>query len=252
MRNVALPLPSLGGSRTSHTSRADAIKSSLELGNGRSLPVAFLHEYSVQHTLSWDAAITLGGVTLSPGSCNLYGFPAVSAPGEEPQMLTGRRLELLCRAILAAATSSDAPEGGGGMCHKADASGAYVLHVLLIANTPAALALAMALAHARPRLLLQSHAEGFFTGEHGLHILAVNRRESELCVLLQLAGDRLNPQELHGLLTEQVKGGFFLDPPMKYYGGTILGYLAAFGLVRLSHRAPAASAPALHPDADDG
>ena len=59
--------------------------------------------------------------------------------------------------------------------YRRDASGGLVTHALLIANTPQSIRLAMDIFARWPRLLTYGHAQGFFTGEHALHILAVNR-----------------------------------------------------------------------------
>ena len=198
-------------------------------GTSYETSVVITHAFEQQHTIMWKSEVKLGGVTLDPASCNLYTFPATNSinKGERGAIiLTGQRLELACRIILAAATAGhDAAEEGGGaealatptwddepassftsqnpngkasaaggdaseaddLCLRPDCSGAYVLHSLLLANTSPSIALAMAIYNARPRLLLQVHADGPFTGEHGLHILAVNRRELELCTLVRLA-----------------------------------------------------------------
>ena len=91
-------------------------------------------------------------------------------------MVTGRRLEVLCRTIIAAATHPT--DGGADLCMEADCTGAHLVHALLVANTPPSLAVAMGIYRHRPRLLLQEHTSGPFLGEHGLHILAVNRKHA--------------------------------------------------------------------------
>ena len=81
-----------------------------------------------------------------------------------------------------------------------------------------------------PALLMQTHGPGFFVGESGLHVLAANRREEELCDALQLAEELLTTPQLVELLCVQAAGGFFRAPPSLFYGGTILGYAASFNL----------------------
>ena len=146
-------------------------------------------------------------------------------------MVSGRKLELLCRVVLAAATSGTLQDGTeAGLCTKPDGSGAFLLHALLISNTSPSIALALAILQRRPSLMLQAHDVGPFRGEHGLHILAVNRRERELCTLIRLAQASLTTPEFEQLLSTHAAGPFFDAPPMKYYGGSLLGYLSAFGL----------------------
>ena len=112
-----------------------------------SVTVELHHEYAAQHTLSWRSTITWRGVTLEPGSCNLYCFPAFSsalldreaaadsANAASTQTLEGERLELLMRLVLSAAASDDGKGTGsdGGMCSKADCTGACKFRALNLA-----------------------------------------------------------------------------------------------------------------------
>ena len=73
-----------------------------------------------------------------------------------------------------------------------DAVGASLLHALVIADTDESLELAMHVYMAKPELLLLTHIdETPFAGQNALHVLAVNRREQELCALVELAASRL-------------------------------------------------------------
>jgi len=117
--------------------------------------------------------------------------------------------------------------------YRRDASGAYFIHGLLIANTVSALDVVMACYAAAPRLLLQFHGPGPFTGEHGLHVLTVNRKEEELMEALVLAKKHLTHSQYHELLSMQTVGGFFRGKLTTFYGGSVLNFIAAFGLKRV-------------------
>ena len=116
--------------------------------------------------------------------------------------------------------------------HRRDSSGGYPIHALLIANNAASLKLVLELYQLWPRLLLQKHGPGFFLGEHGLHVLAVNRREYELCRALFLCEQYLTKSQYTELMSCQAVGMFFKGNPMAFYGGSILSFAAAFGLTR--------------------
>ena len=89
----------------------------------------------------------------------------------------------------------------------------------------------MELFEARPNLLTHQHGPGPFIGEHSMHIMVVNRNEDLLCRCLQLA-TRIPRDERAILLNAQTTGGFFMMPPQKYYGSSLLGYACSFGLKR--------------------
>ena len=50
--------------------------------------------------------------------------------------------------------------------------------------------------------------------------------------MLQLARRALTNSQYQRVLSFQTRGGFFHQPPMLFYGSTITGYAAAFGLKR--------------------
>lgn len=188
--------------------------------------VTLTHNYENQHTVSWTEPIQFGSICIEPGFCNVYGFPAVTSGRPDAQVtrtLNGQQLELLSRLLVLACVQTDC-------CKKPDCTGAHLLHVLLIANTSPSIAVALIVFRQLPELLVQAHADGPFKGEHGLHILAVNRRERDLCALCALARDSLSREQFATLLTMQASGSFFAHPPMQYFGSTLLGYLASFGL----------------------
>ena len=75
-----------------------------------------------------------------------------------------------------------------------------------------------------------------FRGENCLHLAIVNREERLFLAMLNLA-DQLPDGDRELLLTAQAAGPFFMNPPMLYYGGTVLAY-AACHLVPCSCRRP--------------
>jgi hypothetical protein len=93
-----------------------------------------------------------------------------------------------------------------------DASGAYPLHALLVANTKASIELALRIMELRPDLITQAHGPGRFVGENALHILAVNRRYEAFERLVGLACRLLDDSSLRALLFTQAEGKFFADP----------------------------------------
>ena len=93
-----------------------------------------------------------------------------------------------------------------------DASGAYPLHALLVANTKASIELALRIMELRPDLITQAHGPGRFIGENALHILAVNRRYEAFERLVGLACRLLDDSSLRALLFTQAEGKFFADP----------------------------------------
>ena len=148
----------------------------------------------------------------------------------------------------------------------ADASGARLIHALLVANTKESLELAQKLIELRPRLLLvvhtkcehrrvrESHLErhlqiwahrevdeavarrtkdiAIYEGEGSLHILAANRKEELICKLLEHASKHYSDKELIQLLSQRAVGIFFSEPPMCNFGLTPVAYFAARKLRR--------------------
>ena len=213
---------------------------------------------------SFPVYMPSGGSGMAAGSGEGGGGGGSAHAAAAGVVLRGAQLDLLSRVIILAAAAEPTAqgakeeeeeeregsggggggegggcgggEGGGGgggegvLCSMTDCTGARVFHALVIANTSASIALALAIFHQRPARLPTPHSDGPFKGEHAMHILAVNRRERELCTLIRLARDRLDADGFRCLLREQCVGPFFDHPPMAFYGGTLMGYLAAFGL----------------------
>ena len=171
-----------------------------------------------QHTMEWRSTLTgARGVTLPAGQCNLYAYPKCSLGGKVGVVPNEAQLELLSGLLCTIASPRQ------HFFFRRDASGACPIHALLIANNPEALELVLRLYREVPPLLMQTHGPGFFVGEGGLHVLAVNRREEELCEALRIADETLTTPQLIEVLGHVAHGGFFRSPPALFYGGTILG-----------------------------
>jgi hypothetical protein len=192
---------------------------------------------SKQHTITWEAPLTSADrVVLPAGKICLYLYPTVTlAASGQSLSASGDALAALEELILAACAS------GRGFELATDEVGAYVQHAIVVANTSEALRLAERLFCAQPALLRQVHGKHrtlripLFTGESALHILAVNRRGRLLAELIKLAAQALRQDEARTLFTTQASGVFFLDDPMRYYGGTPLAFAAAFELREAIH-----------------
>jgi len=61
-------------------------------------------------------------------------------------------------------------------------------------------------------------------------VLVVNQRQRELSILIKLALESLTTEEVITMVSTQARGIFFDGVPMRFYGSTLLGYCAAFGL----------------------
>lgn len=185
-------------------------------------PVFVSLETEGQSTLRWEHPIFLNGIyvpvpTDSRG-LNLYTYPS-GYKGEQLELLSGILLHLGANTAI---------------LEQPDAVGAYPIHALLIADTPEAHALVIALLELNPALMLQVHsASGPFAGEGCLHILCVNQREELACRMVELAELSLTREQLTLFLTTQAEGPFFESRPMKYYGETPLAYACVFGLREL-------------------
>jgi hypothetical protein len=189
---------------------------------------------TAQHTLSWKSSITFDGATLPTAACNLYTFPLCCALGGTNDGIkfspTGGQLKVLKQLLVALAIDEACP-----FFFQQDEVGAFVMHAIVVCNTEPALELSAEIYRRVPKLLTQTHVlhrAGFplFTGESSFHICCVNRREDLLCELLQLALDNLTRQEVTVVLGSQATGVFFGGPPMRWYGGSPLGYACSFGL----------------------
>ena len=201
---------------------------------GNICPVEATLDTTAQHTLSWKSSITFDGATLPTASCNLYTFPLCCAPGGSNDGIkftpTGGQLKVLKQLLVALAIDEACP-----FFFQQDEVGAFVMHAIVVCNTEPALELSAEIYRRVPKLLTQTHVlhrAGFplFTGESSFHICCVNRREDLLCELLQLALDNLTRQEVTVVLGSQATGVFFGGPPMRWYGGSPLGYACSFGL----------------------
>lgn len=178
-----------------------------------------------QHTITWKEDLKgADGTVLPAGECNLYRFPRCNIGKRLGVLPEDAQLQLLCDLLVAAAHPQE------HIFFRRDPSGACPIHAILIANNMESLSLVLRLYASVPSLLMQTHGPGFFVGESGLHVLAVNRREEELCEALRLADQMLTTPQLVELLCVQAAGDFFRSPPSLFYGGTILGYAAAFNL----------------------
>ena len=201
---------------------------------GNTIPVEATLDTTAQHTLSWKSSITFDGATLPKASCNLYTFPLCCALGGTNDGIkftpTGGQLKVLKQLLIALAIDEACP-----FFFQQDEVGAFVMHAIVVCNTEPALELSAEIYRRVPKLLTQTHVlhrAGFplFTGESSFHICCVNRREDLLCELLQRALDNLTRQEVAVVLGSQATGVFFGGPPMRWYGGSPLGYACSFGL----------------------
>ena len=228
--------------RTSREEREHVVKVPLHAGK----QVEISWSRTRQHILSWEHEISLevnGEVwTLDPGSCNLYLYPQiVFAPNptvplanhlKKPRRSSqaGSKVHLLkCfNLLLIEALTSEATHQEFAL---PDATGAFPVLALLVANTPEAVNLARLVYERRPELLLQTHTPlGIFKGENVLHVLCVNLQEMLLCQMIELAISTFDRGQLRKMFTEQAAGTFFDADPMRFYGSTPLAYAVSFSL----------------------
>ena len=237
-----------------------------ELSSGTQLPLelhtsslapkrlAVVLDVNTQHTLSWTHNIGPTAEGLAPGgplanlgmnrddelpagSCNLYLYPEVVVEGGQSARYPmgrfraeGAQLQLLNRMLLEIALSP-----GSAFFETPDQVGAFVIHALMVCNTRESLDLSWKIYKAVPSLLKQlhvDHRDGFplFSGESALHICCVNKQEELLCLMLDLAVQKLSAAEFEALLRSQTTGVFFESMPMRFYGGTALAYACCFEL----------------------
>ena len=160
---------------------------------------------------------------LPNGSCLLYLYPKVTTSLERISPSTAG-LQVLRQMLLALAA-------GTGAFEVADPVGAYPLHALVVCNTPESLDLSLEVYRRHPHWLAQVHApSGPFYGESVLHICAVNKCETQLIQLVELASEHLSPADARELLKRQAEGPFFSTLPMRLYGSTALAYACCFDL----------------------
>lgn len=198
-------------------------------GHGKSVTVT--HQCSGQHTLSWPA-VACGATALRAGSTCLYTYPAIARDDGDDADATEAELGLVDQLIMHLATEAGYAKAVDSFMSAADGAGANPLHALLVSNQERSLNLVLSVFGARPDLLPLAHVGQPFAGENALHVLAVNRREHELCHLIELAAASLDRAELEALFHSQARGVFFTSPPMCFYGGSVLGYAVAFSLRR--------------------
>ena len=117
-----------------------------------------------------------------------------------------------------------------------DEVGAFAIHALVVCNTPESLEISMELFEEQPHLIGGARETprwlSFILGESSLHIFAVNQHEDLFCRFLDLAVDKLDPDELEALLRSQCTGVFFHSLPMYHYGSTALSYASVFEMRR--------------------
>ena len=238
------PAPSLGSSIQKLSLKKVApvdpsnqpITAVLEPLPGKKVVVPITLDSSGQTTIKWVEPITLPvsingkPAVLPPGSANLYKYPRVQfehvrkgkevIPPVEQQFVLE---ELVQRLVLSDDEASSIAE-------RRDSAGATPMLGLLVSNTKAALTCALEIYRAKPLLIAQCHTPFIFTGENALHILSVNRREPELCEIIELAASRLKPSMLKEIFWKQANGVFFKEEPMSYYGSTPISYAVAFSL----------------------
>jgi hypothetical protein len=134
-------------------------------------------EVSGQHTLQWPAFSSPKG-KLPAGKCCVYIFPLICFRDERSpsgygdlKPLADQELDLFSEMLLA--ITQDCPD----MLITPDASGASLLHGLLISNHDDAVAIAMDMFEREPSLACEAHGPGLFIGENSLHLLCVHERE---------------------------------------------------------------------------
>ena len=214
--------------------------------SGVAVTVSLSPPFDGRHTISWDEPIELplainGERALLPaGECNLFKYPMVQLKSMREGKLTAPHLPafyVLDQLLLALLLD----EAGNGYCddqgrtvdfaNRFDVTGALPQHGLLVSNTPASVEVVLKAFRARPALIPLGHAKGlFFAGENSLHILAVNSREMELMEVIWIAARNLKRKQLKKTFTAPARGGFFLEEPMLFYGGSAVSYAVAFEL----------------------
>ena len=184
--------------------------------------VTIQHDVQFQQVIRWKKPIqatlptpcgdsSLVECTLAPGECNLYFFPLISEPcdgsGLRPMGVgDGKDAQLLITQLVLAL----ALETNGAFLDRMDDSGATPAHGLLLANTDASVALSMRIFRTLPQIMPVYHGPSYgsasklgcggtvgpFDGEHALHVLLVNRRESAAIEMITLAHAHLDREGL--------------------------------------------------------
>ena len=195
-----------------------------------------------QHTVTWAKPITLPfpingkPATLQPGYCNLYRYPRVyfdHLRKDKAVVPSVSSLYVLEKLLLALLLEEDrSMPDRRCFARRLDGAGARPHHGLLVSNVPASLELVLKAFEARPGLIPLRHIGQPFEGENALHILAVNKREDELCRLIVIATSKLHPDALRETFCAVTSGVFFTSDPMDFYGSTPLSYFVSFSLQR--------------------
>ncbi len=194
-----------------------------------------------QHTVTWAERIELPlridgkPAMLEPGHCNVYRYPRVffdHLRKDKAVVPSGSSLFVLEKLLLALLLDESECPDGRCFSQRIDGAGARPQHGLLVSNTPASLALVLDAFRARPQLIPLRHVGQPFEGENALHILAVNKKEEELCEVIELAASALDSEMLRETFHAATTGAFFHDDPMDFYGSTPLAYCVAFSLQR--------------------
>jgi len=173
-----------------------------------------------QYTLEWETPLHTHGVTVEPGTLNLYTYPG--SLKEDAAQLAVVHAVVCCLA-------REAPR----LFEAPDPVGACAIHALLVCNTTESLELAFDVLSLVPRLLLVTHVGQPFEGETCLHILAANRREAHACRMVDLALQHCSSEACAAMFGRQALGVFFDDEPMRWYGESPLAYACVFGLRQL-------------------
>ncbi len=228
-----------------------------KLGDGRckvqyvKLPAGYCNLYKYPRIVFGDsAAQTLSKTDQhDPGEREIISL----LQGDDPRTLA---LDGLILAIAADKRNRDK------FFNKPDSVGARAIHALLVADTTASVQLAIKLfeqdfAANKPGkdwLMMQHHGldkdidqdidqdiydtylVSLFTGETCFHVVAANRKEDELCIMLDMLQtyEGEDPSSWRRtcaeLITEKVDGHFFKGAPMCYFGSTAVAFAATFGL----------------------
>eukprot|EP00966_Prymnesium_polylepis_P183694 4257474-Prymnesium_polylepis.1 len=184
-----------------------------------------IHSTLPSHTLSWSEDLTDNKGNLLPaGVCVLSEFPMVSFGGRAAQEMYGGQLDALCWLVRRCAAEPQ------NVFYRREVSGRYPTQSLLIANTPSSLELVLELCKTWPRLMTVATGNGQFTGATNLHLLAINRREVEMRMMVDQAALRLTKPQYTELLSMQASGDFFHGCPMVFFGSTAIAFAASFGL----------------------
>ena len=195
-----------------------------------------------QHSVTWAKPIRLPfpingkPATLQPGYCNLYRYPRVyfdhlrKDKAVVPSVSSLYVLEKLLLALLL--EEDDSMPDRRCFARRLDGAGARPHHGLLVSNVPASLELVLKAFEARPGLIPLRHIGQPFEGENALHILAVNKREDELCRVIVIAMSELHPEALRETFRAVTSGVFFTSDPMDFYGSNPFSYFVSFSLQR--------------------